>query len=403
MRWLPPTAGMTSVRDVLVALRTAHSSAQGEVGLADRLRARIGCKYWVLTNSGRSALTIVLMALRERRPGRDEVVIPAYTSYSVPAAVVRAGLRVRLCDVEMETLGISPKELERTITARTLCVALSHLYGVPCQIKVVCEVARDHRVPIVEDAAQAMGVRCMSQPVGTLGDVGLFSLSRGKSLPAAGGGLIGTNDQSLARKCEEIVEHAQPSGKGPGRIGFHSAVEATLMSIFIRPSLYWLPASLSFLKLGASIYDPNFQIAPMSRFQETLAARLLSGLGELQAIRVRNAVRLGQAMAEFKGIWVIWPKEGETGGFLRLPILLRDLAARDRVLTELKQQGLGATRGYPSPLSEIPDLRPRLMSPDEEYPVARQISEQLVTLPTHPWVRERDIQKIVEVVRQCIQ
>ena len=408
LRCLPPVGGRISPRALFGALRdsvvAASGGPTGVQGLRSQLAARTGLSQWVLTNSGRAALSIVLMALRAMRPGRDEVVIPAYTSYSVPAAVVRAGLRVRLCDIETDTLGLSPKELERVLTARTLCIVPNHLYGLACQIKAICEIARERTVPVVEDAAQAMGITNAGLPVGTFGDAAIFSLSRGKILPAAGGGLIGTNEKTLAQQCHRMIEATRSSSKEGRALGLRGVIETTLMALFIHPSLYWLPASLPFLKLGASRYDPGFQIGPMTRFQESLAARLLPAFVELQSIRRRNANLLRRALTGNNGtagFWIVWPRQGEVGGFLRLPLLLRDSTARNRVLAELERQGLGATGGYPLPLSEIAKLRAHLAGPDDEFPVAKRVSTQLVTLPTHACVTDRDVERMKKVFQQC--
>lgn len=210
---------------------------------------------------------------------------------------------------------------------------------------------------------------------------------------------MGTNDEVLADQCRRILSEKSFRSRKRGRLGLGSALETGLMAVFIRPSLYWLPASLPFLRLGASIYDPSFRIDSMSRLQEALAKRLLPDLDELQKTRVRNAIRLGRALDELKGLWVLWPKEGDTGGFLRLLVLLRDPVMREALLRALQQEGLGASGGYPLPLSDITELRPHIAGSACAYPVARRISRQLVTLPTHPWVRECDIERIVRVFR----
>ena len=404
-RVLPPVGGgVVPLRLIVHSLREALWGDAGTQGFRQQLTDRIGLDYWVFVNSGRSALSVVIMGLKELHPERDEVVIPAYTSYSVPAAVVRAGLRVRLCEVETETLGLSPKELERVVTSRTLCVVPSHLYGVPCQIHMIWKIACDHGIPVVEDAAQAMGVRYGGWPVGTSGTAAVFSLSRGKILPAAGGGLIGTSSDGLAERCTRIVERSRSENPQRTCVGWHSAVETVLMAVFIRPSLYWLPASLPFLKLGASVYDPDFQIGPMSLFQKALASRLLQTLEKLREIRQAHATRLDRLIAELRDIndlVCIRPKEEEEGGYLRLPVLIGDPAMRNRILTTLQKQGLGATGGYPLALSMVPDLRPHLACADDRFPVAERISQQLVTLPTHGWVRERDIEATVDVFKRC--
>jgi perosamine synthetase len=396
LRVLPPVGGRLSSRLLCGSFQKALGAA-ADVGPERQLTRSSGRRYWIPVSSGRAALSLSLKALHRLRPDCDEVVIPAYTSYSVPAAVVRAGLRVRLCDVEMETLGLFPKALEYTFTSKTLCVVPNHLYGVPCQIKSICEMARERQVPVVEDAAQAMGALSGGRPIGSFGDVTIFSLSRGKCLPAAGGGLIGTDDEALSEQCRRLLENGERQRRKP--VGVGAALKTALLAIFIRPSLYWMPAALPFLKLGRSIYDPVFPIGPLSRFQEALAGRLLSTLEELRDVRQTNAVRLREAMGEVSGCLVIWPRMDDQGAFLRFPVLVRP-AARAAVLCELKRQGLGAMEGYPLPLSEVPGIRPHLAGPDQDFPNARELSRQLMSLPTHPWVSPADIAGMTEVLKQ---
>ncbi len=404
-RVLPPVGGTIPLRvvfDALLGSVTAKEPARPT--LAELLVKRTDVPHWIFTNSGRSAISVVLMTLKELHPDRDEVVIPAYTSYSVAAAVVRAGLRVQLCDVELATLGMCPKALERLFTPKTLCVIPHHLYGVPCQIKAICEIAREYGIPIVEDAAQAMGCSYMEAPLGSFGEANIFSLSRGKSLPAAGGGLIGTRDEMFTEGCRRILRRAGAPRETARNVGVGSAIEAALRGMFMRPSLYWVPASLPFLGLGQSTYDPNFEIRPMSKFQEQLAARLLPALDRLVAIRQRNAARLRRALGDVPGLSIISPAiDQEKNVCLRLPILVEDSVRRNQLLEELERQGLGATCGYPSPLSDLSELRSKLTGSAVQFPVARQISQQLITLPTHPDVTECDMDRMVEVLRRCIQ
>ena len=283
-------------------------------------------------------------------------------------------------------------------------VTMEPVFGVPCQIEAISAIARDHGIPLVEDAAQAMGGSYLGQPLGSFGEISIFSLSRGKTLPAAGGGLIGTNDERIANQCRQLLRNKGSLREQGRSFGIGSALETALMGLFIRPWLYWLPASLSFLKLGKSIYDPDFAIGPMSQFQERLASKLLPGLDRLVAIRQRNATRLRRTLSELQGLYIIWPTiEGEKSGCLRLPILVKDPVVRNRILRELREEGLGATDGYPAPLSDIPELRSKLASRSKEFPVARQVSRQLVTLPTHPHVTHADMERMVEVFRRCTQ
>ncbi|MEP6886705.1 MAG: DegT/DnrJ/EryC1/StrS aminotransferase family protein [Nitrospirales bacterium] len=402
LRVLPPAGGPIPSGAVLSSLRQClHASALRSYGdtIERQLTACIGPQHWVLTNSGRSALSLVLMALRSRRPQCDEVIIPAYTSYSVPAAVVRAGLRVRLCDIEPRTLGLNPEALVRTMTDRTLCVVPHHLFGLPSRIREICNVATDARVPVVEDAAQGLGVSCEGQKAGMFGQASIFSVSRGKNIPGAGGGLIGLHDEALAAACRALLDNG--TRNSTQTLGLNGAIETLLMAWFIRPSRYWLPASLPFLQLGASRFDPTFSVSPMTRFQQALLTYLLPNAPILQEGRQERALRLREALRGTK-VDVLWPREEDKGAYLRLPVLIPTQHMKERLLGELNRRGLGSTGGYPLPLSKLPALRSFVSHPDQEYPVADGVSRRLITLPTHVWVTDRDIEETAEVVSQCV-
>lgn len=401
LKWfdvLPPVGAPIPASSILGSL---WDSVHGKVNyryetLHRRLTEMTGVPHWVFTNSGRAALSVVLMALHSRRPECDEVIIPAYTSYSVPAAVVRAGLKIRLCDVEAETLGLDPKALKASITSRTLCVVPHHLYGLPCQIAALSEIARDRGLPLIEDAAQGLGITCGGTAGGAHGDAGIFSLSRGKNLPAAGGGVIGTHYAEVAEACRHMVEPTLRRRKAEAR----EAVEASMMAVFIRPSLYWLPASLPFLKLGQSRFEPTFEISRMSDFQGALFSRLLPNLHALRRVRKEQALRLRKALSHTP-VQFLWPKAGDEGAFLRAPVLMPNRASKEHVLSELHRLGLGATEGYPVALSQLPALHPSLALTNEPCPRAEWISERLVTLPTHHWVTDSHRQAITDVVTRC--
>lgn len=98
----------------------------------------------------------------------------------------------------------------------------------------------------------------------------------------------------------------------------------------------------------------------------------------------------------------LWPREGDTGVFLRLPILLPDHGMKVRLLNELIQRGLGSTEGYPLPLSRVAPLRSFLSEPDAGFPVADNVSQRLITLPTHVWVTDHDVEDLAAVVAQCV-
>jgi dTDP-4-amino-4,6-dideoxygalactose transaminase len=172
------------------------------------------------------------------------------------------------------------------------------------------------------------------------------------------------------------------------------------MASFMPPSRYWFPACLPFLKLGRSSYDPSFPIAEMSGFQAALLEQLFPSLERIREGRQAQAMRL-RDLLEGEDVVVLWPRRGDDGAFLRLPILVGDAGRRQRLLLEFRRRGLGATGGYPQALSRLPELRRALAEGQEACPVAEEVGERIVTLPTHPWVDQGDYQDIRDVVKRC--
>ena len=219
----------------------------------EEIRAHFGVSHVFLVSSGTAALTLTLMGLRSSSR-RTDVVIPAYTCPSVPAAVLKAGLRPVLCDINPSTFDFDHAQLERTLNENTLCVVAHHLFGIPSDIDRVRALCRTRGIFVVEDAAQAMGVESNGRRLGTLGDVGIFSLGRGKSITCGSGGIIVTSSAHIAdaigRRCRELS--ASPLAEA-----LKDFAQIVLMAMFIRPRLYWLPAALPFLRLGQTIFPKD--------------------------------------------------------------------------------------------------------------------------------------------------
>ena len=157
-RTLPPAAAPLSFRDLFSGLKGATDGAGEQERLKLQLKEFFNKKHCVLVSSGKAALTLILLALKEIHPERNQVLIPAFSCYSVPSAIVRAGLQVQLCDIDLQTLDYDFAQLEAKIkNPNLLCVLSLHLFGLPANIERLKQIRRDPAVTVVEDAAQAMG------------------------------------------------------------------------------------------------------------------------------------------------------------------------------------------------------------------------------------------------------
>ena len=168
---------------------------------------RYGFNHCVTVNSWTTGLMVAFGAVGVE-PG-DEVICPPYTmSASATAAMFYGGVPV-FADIEASTLCLDPVDFEAKITPRTKAVVVVHLLGRPASMDPICEVAKRHGIAVIEDAAQAPGVFYRGRPVGTIGDVGGFSLNFHKHIHCGEGGVLVTDDDSVARACQLIRNHGE--------------------------------------------------------------------------------------------------------------------------------------------------------------------------------------------------
>jgi 8-amino-3,8-dideoxy-alpha-D-manno-octulosonate transaminase len=168
-------------------------------------REAFGVKHALGVNSGTSALIAAMVAC-EVGPG-TEVIVPAYTFFATTAAVVVAkGIPV-IAEVD-ETLGLDPDDVANKITEKTVALAPVHMGGMPCNMDALMELARKHKLRVIEDVAQAGGGTYKGRPLGTLGDMGCFSLDFYKTFVSGEGGIVITDDEWLYTRAQSYHDTA---------------------------------------------------------------------------------------------------------------------------------------------------------------------------------------------------
>ena len=391
-RLVPPAGAPLPARSVLPSVLPGLGDRRG---FAELLAARLGAQNPFFVLSGRAALTILLKALRQGSD-RREVVIPAYTCFSVPSAVARAGLTIRLCDVDPKTLDLDLNALVRLDLGRALCIVSSGLYGLPGDLVALEQIARRCGAFLVDDAAQCLGATQEGRTCGTFGDAGFYSLGRGKGITAMGGGILVTRRDDLARRIQrEIMALSRPAVWNVCAAIVSSLVYAAML----RPSRYWLLDHVPFLELGASHFEPDFPIAQLSAYQRRLARRLLPLLDSYNRIRREHADQLRVGIEGVEGIEVPRPLEGANPVYLRFPILTRDERHRAGLLRALREAGIVASPSYPTSIGDIPGIATYLAPDQEPCPGARSIATRILTLPTHSGVTQRDLEVMVRIIR----
>ena len=219
--WLPQMTGRESqiIQEVLESnfLNDGDFTARFEAELA----ARLGCKYVVAVTSGTTALFAALAALGIGLG--HEVIVPDVTFIATANAVTWTGAQPVLVDVDPHTLTIAPDAVLRAINPRTRAIIPVHVSGRPADMKNLLPIAADHKLSIVEDAAEALLSRYHDQYLGTLGHAGCFSFSPNKTITTGQGGGVATNDEQLYRRLHEIKDQGRPV-RGTGGNDLHPAL-----------------------------------------------------------------------------------------------------------------------------------------------------------------------------------
>ena len=385
-RTLPPAAAPLCGADLWHGVSGILSPERALRALEKEIRRHFAASDVFLVSSGTAALTLALMALKSLSP-KTEVVIPAYTCFSVPAAILKAGLRPVLCDISPTTFDFDHALVEQTLNANTLCVIAHHLFGVPSDVDRLRTLCQGRGIFMVEDAAQAMGVEDKGRRLGTTGDVGIFSLGRGKNITCGSGGILLTNSAPIAEAAARLYGRLETPR---GTEVLNDFIKAVLMTIFIRPRLYWIPAALPFLRLGDTIFPREIPLKRMSGMKAGLLRGWRSRLTRSNQVRSETATYFSQRLP-------LRLAHGPAHPYLRLTVLVATPKERERLYSLSQQCGLGLSVAYPTPINEIAEIRAAFH--DGRFPSARRVAESLLTIPTHHWLSEKDKRAIAELCR----
>ncbi len=386
-RTIPPAAAPINLKSLLQGFNGFFLNKEYLQRLEREAKEYFSVKHVFFVSSGKAALTLILYALQSLSPGKRKALIPAYTCFSVPSAIVKADLDVALCDIDASTFDFDYKQLDVSLNESTLCVIPSHLFGIPSDMGKIKSICQDKGIFIVEDAAQAMGGKFNGKLLGTIGDVGFFSLGRGKNITCGSGGIIVTNDDRIAAAIDRRYSSLEKPRFGETIADY---CKALLLTVFIRPSLYWLPAGLPFLKLGETTFEKDFPIKKISGMKAGLLANWQRRLEESNRIRKDNAQYICNVLG--LNIWNNFPIP-----FLRLPFLVKNRQVRDNIFMHSREKGMGINRMYPTPINEIKEITDQFEG--IIFPSARAIAECLVSLPTHQLLSTKDKERICDYLK----
>jgi perosamine synthetase len=371
---LSPVAPSALIAGFAGAIGRSRPSREAVTG---ELKRRYNASHALLTDSGTSALVI---ALRLLVPKGGTIAYPAYACIDLTAAALKADVKVRLYDLDPNTMSPDLDSVRKTMERGVDAIVVAHLYGYPADVPAVNNLAAERGIPVIEDAAQAAGGLLRGIRLGGLADLSILSFGRGKGTTAGSGGAL------LARTPERAEAIDRMAARLPdGSRGARELVALSAQWLLARSEIYRLPASIPALKLG----EMTFRAASEPRSISAAAGAILPialGMEDREiAHRLARAKELLAVLHQTRGRLVpVRPVPGGEAGFLRLALL-------DTIGDTLTNESIGVMRGYPLTLDQHVQLRPILADGESAGRGAQRLRDRLFTAPTHSRVSAADV------------
>ena len=308
--------------------------------------------------NGTDALTLALRALGIG-PG-DEVIVPVMTFIATAEAVTHVGATIRFADVEEQRWTLDLAHLERAWSPKTRAVIPVHLYGHPADMEPILAFARQKKLFVIEDAAQAHGALHQGRPVGGLGDCAAFSFYPSKNLGACGdGGIVVSRNGELIEKVRKLSNHGRSEKYTHEMEGVNSrldTLQAAVLEIKLRHLDRWNQARRA-----------------KAAFYQELLSRLPIGLPSIA-----------------EGVEPVWHLY-----VIRTP-------HRDQIRQALHKEGIQTGVHYPLPLHLQPAYRHLGLQPGS-FPTAEKAAQEALSLPMYPELPSQDQQRIAQIMAKTLE
>ena len=308
-------------------------------------------KHAIATTSGTSALHVALLA--HGIGEGDEVITSSFSFIASANCALFVGARPVFADIEPEFYTIDPANISVRITSKTKAILPVHLYGQPCDMDAIVEIARKHDLIILEDACQAHGSTYNGLPVGSFGTA-CFSFYPTKNITTIEGGMITTNDSKIAERARLIRDHGSPRRYEHVMLGYNLRMND-------------LQAAIGLVQLE----------------------KLMGWNSQRQA----NAAYLTNELSKMKEVVPPKVRDGSQHVFHQYTIRIND---RDEAAQKLRDKGIGVGVHYPIPIHKQPLYQE--LGYDDSLPNSEIASQEVLSLPVHPSLSRADLDSIVEAV-----
>ena len=399
------TEALISAKELLIPDRKDEKVRRFE----HRFAGYIGSKYAVMVPSARYGFYLLLKAMGVGT--EDEVIIPALTYFAIPAMVPLLDAKVVLADIGLSSHVLDPDAFEAAITDRSKVVVPTHLFGTPCAMGRICEIAKKHNIKVIEDCAQSTGGRFAGKRVGSLGDAAYYTFGLTKNITSLSGAMITTNDRKIA---DFVHEQVNSGDYAPLQKSVKEAMTGLAMMVATHPKIYWAtvhPMVVAGNKIGKDPIHERFGEAevryeklPTSyqshgkarAIQAAVGMKQLDRIEELNAARRMNGAFLDKELKNVPGLTVpTYPEDAEPI-YMSFVVHHRDRKGLER---ELRARGVDTTTGYMNDMSSH-ELFPEFQ---KNCPNATKANMELLHIPVHPNLSECDRKHITQSVIEACQ
>jgi UDP-2-acetamido-2-deoxy-ribo-hexuluronate aminotransferase len=337
------------------------------VELEQQLAQYVGVKHCIAASSGTDTLLIAMMAYGIGRG--DEVITSPFTFIATGEMIALTGAKPVFVDIDPRTYNIDPALIERAITPRTKAIMPVSLYGQCADLDPINQLARKHRLPVIEDAAQSFGALYRGKRSCAVSDIGSTSFFPSKPLGAYGdGGALFTNDDEAAKIMREIRVHGQDRRYHHPRLGINGRLDTLQAAVLL---------------------------AKMEVFEEEVQAR--SRIGQ----RYTELIEAAFAGSSEQKHRVITPHLAPecTSVYAQYTIQVED---RAKIEAGLKARGIPTAVHYPVPLHFQPVFS-ELGQGAGSFPISEAAAQRVLSLPMHPYLSEEHQNKVVEALKEAVE
>ena len=320
------------------------------------------CGFGITTTNGTTAIHLALASLG-LKPG-DEVIVPAFTMIGSVFPIVYCGAKPVLVDSEPDTWNMAVSQIEEKITEKTKAIMPVHIYGHPCDMDAVLEVAHKFGLHVVEDAAEAHGAEYKSKRAGGIGDVGCFSFYANKIITCGEGGMLVTNSADIAEKACRLKDLSFSDGKK--RTYVHSEV------------------------------GYNYR---MTNLQAAVGLAQLERIDDFVAMRRKNAYFYNDLLKDIVGIRLPVEKPWAKNVYWMYSVVVEPEfgLSRDELMLELAHKGVD-TRAFFVPMNRQPVFADMNLFLGEGYPIAEGLSKTGLYLPSSSGLKPEEIKYVCDAI-----